>query len=190
VGSLVDTARELAPLVALVAIPVALLWMVLLIARRRTDTRGRRVLRTATADALLLISVAAILLVTVRPLAGVDWAIGGVTLMPFEDLIRSLGPGMPRGAVDRALSNLLGNVLLFVPFGVALGLRFPTTPLWRLLAACVAFSVAIEVVQMIPRIERASDVTDVLMNTLGGAIGAAGARAFVLAIRRSDSHPS
>lgn len=131
--------------------------------------RGRmgRSIRIATADALLVASVLVILRATLpsdQPASGLDpW-----TWMPFEDLIRAW-------PFDRSRSVILGqmaqNVVLFVPFGMALVLRERRAPLWRVAIVSAAFSVGIEVIQGLAGNGRAADVTDVLMNTLGGACG-------------------
>ena len=67
-------------------------------------------------------------------------------------------------------SEMLANVLAFIPFGVMLGVNGKRIPAWQKLAAMSAFSVAVELIQYLLAIG-ATDVTDVLMNTLGGAVG-------------------
>ena len=110
----------------------------------------------------------------------------GRSLIPFEDLLRSLGPGMPADAVDLAVGNLLANLLLFLPFGVALGLRFPDVAAWRLVLLCAALSVGVETAQLMWSMGRSADVTDVLTNSLGGLLGLLLAHAIVAFVRR---HP-
>jgi glycopeptide antibiotics resistance protein len=141
-------------------------------------------MREAGADILLAVSVLAILALTILPGGGASRPATRRSLMPFEDLVRSLGPGMPSDAVDLAVGNLLANLLLFLPFGIALGLRFPETRRRRLVLACAGLSLAVEVVQLLLPGGRSADVTDILMNTLGGAIGLLVARAIVRLVRR------
>jgi glycopeptide antibiotics resistance protein len=70
-----------------------------------------------------------------------------------------------------AVADLLGNALLFVPFGLVTAIHFPTTG-WRAsLAVAALSSLAAEVGQALEATGRVSDVTDITMNTLGGAIG-------------------
>ena len=70
------------------------------------------------------------------------------------------------------LVNIVGNTVLFIPWGLGLGL------LWeknrrpgRLLSLCLALPVAIETVQLF--IGRRVDADDVILNFLGGLLGAA-----------------
>ncbi|MBX3029569.1 MAG: VanZ family protein [Chloroflexi bacterium] len=154
---------QLAPfavLVFLAAFPVALAWH----ARRG---RMRRALRVALGDALLVASVLVILRVTL-PSADPPNDLDPWTWMPFEDLIRAWPNDRARGII---LGQMGANVLLFVPFGCALLLRERRVPLWRVTLVSAAFSVGIEVLQGMASNGRAADITDVLMNTLGGVCG-------------------
>ncbi len=66
------------------------------------------------------------------------------------------------------LINLMGNVALFVPIEV-LGMVARWSTL-RAIAFAAAVSMLIEVVQFV--LGRNADVDDVILNTLGGALGA------------------
>ena len=167
---------QLAPfamLAFLAAFPVSLVWH----ARRG---RMARALRIAIADALLVASVLVILRATLpsdQPATGLEsW-----TWMPFEDLIRAW-------PFDRSRSVILGqmaqNIVLFVPFGMALVLRDRRASLWRVTLVCAAFSLGIEVLQGVAGNGRSADITDVLMNALGGASGWALGRLVLLAFVR------
>lgn len=154
---------QLAPfavLVFLAAFPVALAWH----ARRG---RMRRAMRMATGDALLVASVLVILRATL-PSTDPPNELDPWTWMPFEDLIRAWPFERARGII---LGQMGANVLLFVPFGCALVLRERRVPLWRVTLVSAAFSVGIEVLQGVAGNGRAADITDVLMNTLGGICG-------------------
>lgn len=167
---------QLAPLAILAfvaAFPVSLLWH----ARRG---RMARAVRIATADALLVASVLVILRATLPsdlPPSGLDpW-----TWVPFEDLIRAWPFDRSRGVI---LGQMAQNVALFVPFGLALVLRQRRVPLWRVALVSAAFSLAIEVTQGLAGNGRAADVTDVIMNALGGACGWALGRVALVAMAR------
>jgi glycopeptide antibiotics resistance protein len=75
------------------------------------------------------------------------------------------------------LADVVGNVALFVPFGFLLPLLAP----WfdrrrRTVAAGLALSAAVELSQLaFPGVRRA-DVNDLLLNTLGTAVGFAAYR--------------
>lgn len=154
---------QLAPLAVLAfaaAFAVSLAW------HARPGRMGRAV-RIASVDALLVASVLVILRATLPsdlPPSGLDpW-----TWMPFQDLIRAWPFERSRGLI---LGQMAQNVVLFVPFGMALVLRQRRVPLWRVTLVSVAFSVGLEVTQGLAGNGRAADVTDVLMNGLGGACG-------------------
>ncbi len=147
--------------------------------------RGRmgRAVRIASADALLVASILVILRATLPsdlPPSGLDpW-----TWMPFQDLIRAWPFERSRGLI---LGQMAQNVVLFVPFGMALVLRQRRVPLWRVTLVSVAFSVGIEVTQGLAGNGRAADVTDVLMNGLGGACGWALGRLLLAAWARASN---
>jgi glycopeptide antibiotics resistance protein len=90
-------------------------------------------------------------------------------LVPIWNLVVNLRDG------DRVLATLAGaagNVVLFLPLGFLLPLLAPRLDrLWRTVGAGFALSVAIELSQVaFPGVRRA-DVNDVLLNTLGTALG-------------------
>jgi glycopeptide antibiotics resistance protein len=90
-------------------------------------------------------------------------------LVPIWNLVVRLRDG------DRALVILggaAGNVALFLPLGFLLPLLMPRLDrLWRTVGAGLALSTAIELTQLAFPGVRRSDVNDVLMNTLGTALG-------------------
>ena len=81
-----------------------------------------------------------------------------------------------------APSEVLANVLLFIPFGVYLGLLAPTWPWWRITGTIVAASLSLEVAQYALAVGSA-DITDLITNTAGGL---AGLGLLALARRRLD----
>ncbi|MEP7211858.1 MAG: VanZ family protein [Acidobacteriota bacterium] len=66
----------------------------------------------------------------------------------------------------------ISNIIAFVPFGVLLGVNFKQIAFRYKIAAIFAFSLAVEITQCVLAIG-VTDITDVLMNTLGGFIGLA-----------------
>jgi glycopeptide antibiotics resistance protein len=90
-------------------------------------------------------------------------------LVPVWNLAANLGDGERRLAT---LAGAAGNVALFVPLGFLLPLLAPRLDrFWRTVAAGAATSTLIELSQIaFPGVRRA-DVNDVLMNTLGTAVG-------------------
>ena len=69
------------------------------------------------------------------------------------------------------LLNLLGNVFLFLPSGIVYPLLYPRLRRWwKTLGAGALLSLCLELCQL-PFFERATDVDDLLLNTLGCALG-------------------
>ena len=95
-------------------------------------------------------------------------------LVPLWNLVVNLRDG------DRAMATLAGaagNVALFLPFGFLLPLLAPRMDRWwRTVGAGFALSAAIELTQLAFPGLRRPDVNDVLMNTLGAALGFAAYR--------------
>ena len=84
--------------------------------------------------------------------------------------------------------DVAGNVAVFVPIGLALSGALAGLPRQRRLLLAVALgaalSIGIELVQLtIP--SRATDVDDVLFNTIGAALGAAGMLVLLHGFRHS-----
>jgi glycopeptide antibiotics resistance protein len=66
--------------------------------------------------------------------------------------------------------EMADNVLVFIPFGLLLGVNLKRLGLWPKLLVVFVFSLTAEMIQYILAIG-ASDITDVITNTLGGFIG-------------------
>lgn len=126
-----------------------------------------------------------ILLLTLRP----DEPLTTVNLEPLAHHGRAL-QALVEGTADRGLVirylvvDVLGNLVLFLPLGLTVaGVVGRWAPVGRLAAAGLTglgLSVAIELVQLgIPG--RASDVDDVIFNTVGTLVGAA---TYAVAARR------
>ena len=104
-----------------------------------------------------------------------------VNLVPFRKhmaAVHRLSSGGP-AAIDAArflFIDVLGNVAVFFPVGLslagALGYLLPRHRVWATIAVGAMLSISIELIQLgIPG--HATDVDDVLFNTIGTALGAA-----------------
>lgn len=129
--------------------------------------------------------VCGILLLTLRP----DEPLTSINLEPLAHHGRAL-QALVDGTADRGLLvrylvvDVLGNLLLFLPLGLtAAGTVGRWAPVARLAVGALSgllLSVAIELFQLgIPG--RASDVDDVIFNTVGAVVGAA---AYAVGARR------
>ncbi len=117
--------------------------------------------------ALLVCYLAALLLVVWVPYPGsplfASWSFDFVpTLLAWAVDYSPLFPSW-------SVAMLILNVLLFVPVGLLLPLVLRRNTWWRVGLACLAATLAIELVQ--PLVDRSGDIDDVLCNLAGSAIG-------------------
>jgi len=143
--------------------------------RRAQDRPGRTTRRVWLAAAV--VAVAAILVLTLRP----GEVPASVNLKPLEHHGRALR-ALFSGARNRPLllryltTDVLGNLVLFLPFGLCIaGAAGAVRPVLRLALVgglSLFLSAAVELIQLgVPG--RASDVDDVIFNVVGALVGAA-----------------
>lgn len=85
-----------------------------------------------------------------------------INLIPFAD------SAIVNGTID--MSEIVDNLLAFIPFGVFTGMLLEGKSFIKKAAPIFLTSLAFETLQFVFAIG-ASDITDLLMNTLGGMIG-------------------
>jgi glycopeptide antibiotics resistance protein len=102
-------------------------------------------------------------------------------IQPLRSMLQSPSPRTRRAAGAYLFVDVLGNFAVFVPFGLALAVATvpgrrqghpPRIGLWLLVvsAAGLVLSLFIEIAQLaIP--SRVTDIDDVILNTLGAAVG-------------------
>ena len=103
-------------------------------------------------------------------------------LVPFEDLRDAL---IGRHNLRLALVELVGNVFLFVPLGMALRWRFPALGVLEVSGIGLVVSVAVELLQALTGGGRWPETTDVITNTAGTFVGVVLAGAALARTRRS-----
>jgi glycopeptide antibiotics resistance protein len=124
--------------------------------------------------ALLLVYLLVLAILTLRPVgADVDSNVR-VNLKPFATIL----PALRHGPGSFVFSNLVGNVLAFVPLGLLLPVAARRLPWPFVLLAGAALSIAIEATQYVLSINvghgyRAADVDDVIVNVTGTVVGLA-----------------
>ena len=165
---LIDWGREALLLVALASVPVIATWIALVGWRSRHAPR-RHAAASATIDVAFLLSLVVIGVLGLRPGLGLPGGFEQWNLVPFRDLARALD-GRPWG-MQPAVVGLLGNLLLFLPFGFVSAVRFRRLTWPAMFALALAIAVGVELWQALTATGRSSDVTDVIMNTAGGMLG-------------------
>ena len=88
---------------------------------------------------------------------------GGVNIIPFKEIFRY------EAGTYLFYKNILGNVLLFLPFGFFVGYFIKVKKVSVMLLLTFIVSLSIETIQL--SIGRVFDVDDVILNVLGGLIG-------------------
>ena len=129
-------------------------------------------------DVTLVASIVSILGLTLLPLIGAPSK--STILVPFSELRQA--------AAADAISQLVGNAILFMPLGFLAPLRWRRLDaLLRLLVVSTAFSVLIELLQLVLPTGRQTSVTDVIMNVAGAALGYVAMRALRSLARRAPA---
>jgi glycopeptide antibiotics resistance protein len=77
---------------------------------------------------------------------------------------------IPFASSHENIREMISNLVVFIPFGLLLGITFKQINHRQKLATIFAFSLATEAIQYALAIG-ASDITDVIANTLGGLMG-------------------
>ncbi len=87
----------------------------------------------------------------------------GVNLTPFSEILRyKVGSKMFN-------YNVLGNIIIFLPFGYLIGEYVNPKKIWPVLITTFLTSMVIEIVQL--KVGRSFDIDDILLNVVGGIIG-------------------
>ena len=119
----------------------------------------QRMARVLLVGAVLAVGTLTIGNLVTRSVSGLNLRPGAGIAAELHNVNRSIG-----------MLNIVGNVLMFVPVGLLLPLAVGTR--WRTSTLlCAGLSLVIELVQLVQG--RSADIDDVLLNTLGGALGAA-----------------
>lgn len=93
-----------------------------------------------------------------------------INIYPFREIWRYIRYGNVLGT-RAVLTNLVGNVIGFLPFGALVPLMFRgARKLWRTALLSFEISALVEVTQLIFHVG-CFDVDDMILNTLGGVLG-------------------
>ena len=162
--------------IAFVAVIVVL---VLLVTRRSLSER--RSVTQIVARALLVLYLGLIIGATFSPQPGHGWGIvsepGGLKIAPNQVPFRTIAAMFRYSSALTIVRELGGNIVVFMPFGVLLGLVFPSLATWRRIAlAGVLFSASIELGQLVVSLSlgftyRYTDIDDVILNVVGVLLG-------------------
>ena len=92
-----------------------------------------------------------------------DYNYGLSNFIPFHEIFRyDIGSRL-------FIKNILGNILLFLPYGYFATSYVNNKKVWPVVILTVIISITIELVQL--NIGRTFDIDDVILNTCGGVLG-------------------
>jgi glycopeptide antibiotics resistance protein len=150
----------------LLAVPALVALLLVQRRRRRLGRTYRMLTRSFLLDLALGATVLGILLVTLSPKPNPSPRLDLIPLHPLWNAVV--------GTVDatRVITLFGANLLLFVPFGLLLPLRWQQLDrAWIVVLTSAAFSGGIEVLQYVMQWGRVTQLDDVIFNTLGGFAG-------------------
>lgn len=156
---------------ALSAIPFALVWRTF--RKRKIEKRGLSTTKEhEIVSVLFAMFIFALASQTIVPefFIGDDGAMtfnrgyDRINLVPFKEIDRALNQG---GSFF--LVNIIGNIAVFAPIAFYVALLYNKADMFRCVTVTALSSVLVEICQ-IPQ-DRATDIDDVILNTIGGFVG-------------------
>lgn len=148
----------------------------------------RRALRRGELRALLWLALAVEAVVTAWLVLNPSPAVPTAAVLDLSEWLAGLG--VPSRIADGSVVEFVLNVALFVPIGATLRLLVRPVPWWAWPVVGFVLSSAIELSQLAFLDARSATWRDVWANTIGLALGAAGAAAAVLLWRQRRRRPS
>lgn len=138
---------------------------------KKENLLGNKVtLKIHKREIIILLSIyilAAIYLLYFSPACGRGRPHRAIQLIPLKTIITQILA--PRG-VDNLLGNLVGNIVMLLPVGLALSVLCKTKAKLRPLLLFMGLASSIEILQFILSVG-CLDIDDIWMNGLGGFIG-------------------
>lgn len=98
---------------------------------------------------------------------GMTFSVANANLMPFRTILDYLS-GEPTWRV--AMRNLLGNIVLFIPFGFLLAFGYQTIKWRKVLLIGLSIGTSLELLQVIFK-SGIFDIDDIILNFLGVVLG-------------------
>lgn len=96
---------------------------------------------------------------------GYSFSLDNFNLIPFYTLFEMFSKGG-----DVSILNLIGNIVMFMPFGFFPAVLWRNVKLWNAINITFSVSLFIEIVQLFIT-GRATDIDDLILNVIGGILG-------------------
>ena len=165
--SYLEPFASLGRVLPLVLATLSVVGTVLFVLRSRRGSRAQAAWTTAL-DLGMAVWLGLILLVTVVPFEPSGYA-PPIGFIPFLDSIQRVVNGERWPSSE--IADIVLNVVVFMPFGVAAALRWGRRWMTRVIVGAAALSLAIEVSQAVEAADRFASTTDIVTNTTGAALG-------------------
>lgn len=158
-----------------IAVSYALIVWPLLAAHRRRDRPAHTASLTAAIDVTIVLVAALVLCLVLMPVG--DSRDSTLNLMPGTDMMTAFADGGSCWQVG-------GNLLLLSPLGALLPLRVPSLrAIFKITLSALIVSILIEGMQYLIHAGRVTSTDDVLLNTIGAAVGAMASRSWWREVR-------
>ena len=86
-----------------------------------------------------------------------------INLKPFKEILR-----YPINSL-LFIKNVIGNILLFIPYSFFLSFYFKINRLYKILIICLSLTLTIELIQI--NIKRVFDIDDIILNLISSILG-------------------
>ena len=93
-----------------------------------------------------------------------------VNFIPFHSIKNYIMVDNGIGGTRMVDMNIWGNILMFIPLGIYLGLHSTNKSIVKLLSSIFLLSLLIEVIQYVFSLG-ATDIDDIILNLIGGFVG-------------------
>ena len=154
--------RVVKPLFPLIPLGLAAVVLVTFILGSIRTRRGRPRREAFTSAMLDVLAGASLISVLVLTLPRSIEAHRSMEVIPFRESFHD----------STRTAETVANVILFVPLGIFAPACWANIDRWRrVLLGAVTLSLAIEVAQFLLKLGRQASITDVILNTVGAAIG-------------------
>jgi len=108
---------------------------------------------------------------TILPFQGEFSLFGRVNLIPFVGIMKMVDDLLSAQPSNYSLTNFFGNIGFFIPLGFFIPfLSKKIASAWKVILMGCGFSLFIEICQLFMP-TRGSDIDDIILNTLGTALG-------------------
>ena len=137
----------------------------------------KRSLKRVLVGSVFIVYLTGVAIVTLFPIVYDDAVVYTDTIEWYNFIpLKTISSAFQNGITVTAVTQVMGNIALSVPFGVMVPILFKIPEWWKKLFLALSFSVTIELAQLligiaIGNMYRNIDVDDMILNVLGAYVG-------------------